>query len=152
MSARSRLDAFRLPAAGASAAILVALTVRLDELSSLDFARWPALQAVHPATRRLLAGWGYAYDAWSLRRFKPAKRHAILLCTVEAAFAEAADALVEMQDKLITWVHNRARKHRADLLHATDTAKARAVSVLEDLGSLVLDEPGVPDAELRTRI
>jgi hypothetical protein len=152
VAARSRLDAFRLPAAGASAATLVALTVRLDELSSFGFARWPALQAVHPATRRLLAGWGYAYDAWSLRRFEPAKRRAILLCTVEAAFAEAADALVEMQDKLITRVHNRARKHRADLLHATDAAKARAVSVLEDLGGLVLDEPGVPDAELRARI
>lgn len=152
VSARSRLDAFRLPAAGASAATLVALTVRLDELSSLGFARWPALQAAHPATRRLLAGWGYAYDAWSLRRFEPAKRRAILLCTVEAAFAEAADALIEMQDKLITRVHNRARKHRADLLHATDAAKAHAVSVLEDLGGLVLDEPGVPDAELRARI
>ena len=152
VSARSRLDAFRLPAVGASAATLVALTVRLDELSSLGFARWPALQAVHPAMRRLLAGWGYAYDAWSLRRFEPAKRRAILLCTVEAAFAEAADALVEMQDKLITRVHNRARKHRADLLHATDAAKARVVSVLEDLGGLVLDEPGVPDAELRARI
>jgi TnpA family transposase len=152
VSTRSRLDAFRLPAAGASAATLVALTVRLDELSRLGFARWPALQAVHPATRRLLAGWGYAYDAWSLRRFEPAKRRAILLCTVEAAFAEAADALVEMQDKLITRVHNRARKHRADLLHATDAAKARAVSLLEDLGGLVLDEPGVPDADLRARI
>ena len=152
VSTRSRLDAFRLPAAGASAATLVALTVRLDELSSLGFARWPALQVVHPATRRLLAGWGYAYDAWSLRRFEPAKRRAILLCTLEAAFAEAADALVEMQDKLITRAHNRARKHRADLLHATDAAKARAVSVLEDLGGLVLDEPGVPDAELRARI
>ena len=103
---------------------------------------------------------GYAYDAWSLRRFEPAKRRAIpdrrsasgLLCTVEAAFAEAADALIEIQDKLITRVHNRARKHRADLLHATDAAKARAVSVLEDLGGLVLDEAGVPDAELRARI
>ena len=108
--------------------------------------------ANHPATRRLLAGWGYAYDAWSLRRFEPAKRRAILVCTLEAAFAEAADAIVEMQDKLITRVHNRARKHRADLLHATDAAKARAVSVLEDLGGLVLDEPNVPDAELRARI
>lgn len=127
-STRSRLDAFRLPAPGASAAALVMLTTRLDELGNLGLARWPALHAVHPATRRLLAGWGYAYDAWSLRRFEPVKRRAILLCTLEAAFAEAADALVEMQDKLITRVHNRARKHRADLLHATDAAKTRAVS------------------------
>lgn len=143
-SARSRLDGFRLPAPGVSAAALVALTARLDELRGLGFARWPALQTVHPATRRLLASWGYAHDAWSLRRFDPEKRHAILVCTLEAALAEATDALVEMQDKLITRVHNRARKHRADLLHATAAAKARAISVL--------DEPGVPDAELRARI
>lgn len=151
-SARSRLDGFRLPAPGFSATALVALAARLEELRGLGFARWPPLQAVHPATRRLLAGWGYAYDAWSLRRFEPAKRHAVLICTLEAALAEATDALVEMQDKLITRVHNRARKHRAELLHATDAAKARAVSVLEDLGGLVLDERGVPDAELRARI
>ena len=151
-SARSRLDGFRAPAPGVSAAALVMLTEHLGELHGLGFARWPALGSVHPATRRLLAGWGYAYDAWSLRRFEPAKRHAVLICTLEAALAEATDALVEMQDKLITRVHNRARKHRADLLHATDAAKARAVSVLEDLGGLVLDEDGVPDAELRARI
>ena len=151
-SARSRLDAFRTPAPGISAAALVALAARLNELRGLDLARRPALDAVHPATRRLLAGWGYAYDAWSLRRFEPMKRHAVLICTLEAALAEATDALVEMQDKLITRIHNRARKHRADLLHATDAAKARAVSVLEDLGTLVLDEDGVPDAQLRARI
>ena len=152
VSARSRLDAFRAPVPGISAAALVALTGRLNELRGLGLACRPALGAVHPATRRLLAGWGYAYDAWSLRRFEPAKRHAILVCALEAALAEATDALVEMQDKLITRVHNRARRHRAALLHATDAAKARAVSVLEDLGALVLDEVGVPDAELRGRI
>ena len=151
-SARSRLDGFRLPAPGVSATALLALTARLEALRGLGFARWPALQAVHPATRRLLAGWGYAYDAWSLRRFEPAKRHAVLICTLEAALAETTDALIEMQDKLITRVHNRARKCRAELLYATDAAKARAVSVLEDLGELVLDEHGVPDAELRARI
>ena len=108
-SVRSRLDGFRAPAPGVSAAALVMLTEHLGELHGLGFARWPALGSVHPATRRLLAGWGYAYDAWSLRRFEPAKRHAVLICTLEAALAEATDALVEMQDKLITRVHNRAR-------------------------------------------
>ncbi len=151
-SARSRLDGFRAPAPGISAAALVTLVARLAELRGLGFARWPAQGAVHPATRRLLASWGYAYDAWSLRRFEPTKRHAVLICTLEAALAEATDALVEMQDKLITRVHNRARRHRAELLHATDAAKARAVSVLESLGALVLDEDGVPDTELRARI
>jgi len=151
-SARSRLDSFRLPAPGVSAPALLALTARLETLRGLGFAQWPALQAVHPATRRLLAGWGYAYDAWSLRRFEPAKRHAVLICTLEAALAEVTDALIEMQDKLITRAHNRARKHRAELLHATGAAKARAILLLEDLGELVLDEQGGADAGLRARI
>jgi hypothetical protein len=56
--------------------------------SGLGFARWPALGTVHPATRRPLAGWGYAYDAWSLRRFDPTKRHAVLICTLEAALSD----------------------------------------------------------------
>ena len=87
-SAQSRLDGLRLPAPGVSATALLALAARLKALRGLGFARWPALQAVHPVTRRLLAGWGYAYDAWSLRRFEPAKRHAVLICTLEAALAE----------------------------------------------------------------
>ena len=59
-----------------------------------------------------------------------------LLCTLKAALAEATGALVEMQDKLITRVHNRARKHRAELLHATDAAKARAIWTVSTEGTV----------------
>ena len=34
----------------------------------------------------------------------PDKRHAVVLCFLRAALAETADAVVEMQDKLITGV------------------------------------------------
>jgi hypothetical protein len=51
---------------------------------------------------RLLANWGYHYEVWSLRRFAPVKRHAIVLCFLRAALSETTDAVVEMQDKLIT--------------------------------------------------
>ena len=66
----------------------------------------PIIGAVHPATRRLLADWGYHYEVWSLRRFVPDKHHAVVLCFLRAALAETADAVVEMQDKLITGVHS----------------------------------------------
>jgi hypothetical protein len=36
----------------------------------------------------------------------PDKRHAVVLCFLRAALAETADAVVEMQDKLITGVHS----------------------------------------------
>jgi hypothetical protein len=50
-----------------------------------------------------LANWG---TSWSLRRFVPDKHHAVVLCFLRAALAETADAVVEMQDKLITGVHS----------------------------------------------
>ena len=36
----------------------------------------------HPATRRLLAGWGYRYNVGHLRRFPAAKRNAIVIFLV----------------------------------------------------------------------
>ena len=50
--------------------------------------------------------WPTGNDLWSLRRFVPDKRHAFVLCFLRAALAETADAVVEMQDKLITGVHS----------------------------------------------
>ena len=64
----------------------------------------------------LLANWGYHYEVWSLRRFEPVKRHAIVLCFLRAALVETTDAVVEMQDKLITGVHNKARQRREEIL------------------------------------
>jgi hypothetical protein len=59
--------------------------------------------------------------------------------------------VVEMQDKLITGVHNKARQRREDILRATEEARRRAIEVLEEVGSPVLDE-SIPDAELRRDI
>jgi integrase len=96
--------------------VLLGLLERLELISDLGFAEWPPLGNVHPAARRLMAGWGYRYDAWSLRRFQPPKRYAVLLCFLQAALAETADAVVEAQDKLITSIHSKAKKRR-DALH-----------------------------------
>ena len=40
---------------------------------------------------------------------------------------------MEMQDKLITSIHNKARKRYEDLLRATEEARSRAVEVLEEI-------------------
>ena len=59
---------------------------RLTELCASHLSALPILNEVHPATRRLLATWGYRYDVWSLRRFAPAKRQAIVvLCFLQGA-------------------------------------------------------------------
>jgi TnpA family transposase/DNA-binding MarR family transcriptional regulator len=159
---RSPLEDFKGLPGRESPDALSNLVERMLAIQSLDLANHPVLKNLHSATRRVLAGLGYRYTAWTLRRFGQskapsdtetgkAKRYAIVLCFLEAALAETIDAIVEMQDKLITRTHNRAKDEREALLRTTEQARGRAVAVLENLGSLVLD-PAIPSDQLRERI
>jgi hypothetical protein len=131
---RSRLEGFKAVARKESPEALLVLLDQLSGVRSLGLTAWPALADVHPATRRLLAGWGYRYSVWNLRRFSVAKRNGIVICFLQAARAEMTDGIVEMQDKLITSVNNKARKRYEELLWATEEARTRAVEVLEGMG------------------
>ena len=148
---RSRLEQFKAVARKESPESLLGLLDQLNDVRSLGLTAWPALAEIHPATRRLLAGWGYRYSVWNLRRFSVAKRNGIVICFLQAARAEMTDGIVEMQDKLITSIHNKARKRYEELLHATEEARSRAVEVLEGMGTLVLDD-SIPDNPLRKHI
>lgn len=148
---RSRLEQFKLRPPRESPGALVGLTERLAQIEALGLATLPVLQEVHPATRGLLASWGYRYDVWSLRRFATAKRYSLILAFLHAALADTLDAIIEMQDKLITRAHNLARVRREAVLRTTDQARRRAVEVLAELGTLVVDET-IPDAALRQQI
>lgn len=148
---RSRLERFKAVARKESPEALHGLLDQLTALRSLGLTARPALADIHPATRRLLARWGYRYSVWNLRRFSVAKRCAIVICFLQAARAEITDGIVEMQDKLITAVHNKARKRYEELLQATEEARMRAVEVLEGVGTLVLDD-SIPDDRLRKHI
>jgi TnpA family transposase len=148
---RSRLERFKAVARKESPEALLGLLDQLSDVRSLGLTVWPALAEIHPATRRLLAGWGYRYSVWNLRRFSVAKRNGIVICFLQAARAEMTDGIIEMQDKLITSIHNKARKRYEELLWATEEARTRAVEVLERMGTLVLDD-SIPDDKLRKYI
>lgn len=78
-SARSRLEPFKLLPRRESPVALITLTERLPEMQALDLATLPILHEIHPATRALLASWGYRHDVWSLRRFAAPKRYSMVL-------------------------------------------------------------------------
>ena len=145
---RSRLEQFKTAAHRESPESLLTLLKQLRDIRLIGLTALPALGEVHPATRRLLAGWGYRYNIWHLRRFPAPKRHAIVLCFLHAARAEITDSIIEMQDKLITSIHNKARKRYDDVLRATEETRSRAVEVLEGMGTLVLND-AIPDHEVR---
>ncbi|MGC2657571.1 MAG: DUF4158 domain-containing protein [Bryobacteraceae bacterium] len=150
-ASRSRLEQFKAVARKESPESLLALLEQLSDVRSLGLTAWPALAEIHPATRRMLAGWGYRYSVWNLRRFSVAKRNGIVIGFLQAARAEMTDGIVEMQDKLITSIHNKARKRYEELLRATEEARSRVVEVLEEMGTLVLDD-SIPDEKLRKYI
>jgi hypothetical protein len=137
---RSRLEAFKAPARKESAESLVALLERLREIRALGLADLPALAGIHPAIRQQLAAWGYRHDVWSLRRFSPVKRGAIVVCFLQAARAEITDAIIEMQDKIITRLHNKAKHKRQEALSEMEQARTQAVAALETIGAVILDE------------
>lgn len=82
---RSRLEQFKAVARKESPESLLALLDQLSDVRSLGLTAWPALAEVHPATKRLLAGWGYRYSVWNLRRFSAEKRNGIVICFLQAA-------------------------------------------------------------------
>lgn len=148
---RSPIEALKLPAKKESADTLLFLLARLTTLLELGLSNWPAVHTLPPEMRRQLALWGYRYDAWSLRRFPPAKRRAVLLCFLSMATAVTTDAVVNALDKVMNDIHNKARKRRQQLFQASQEARSRAVEVLEVLGTLTLDET-IPDPGLRSEI
>ena len=148
---RSLIETLKLPAKKESADTLLFLLARLTTLLELGLSSWPAVHALPPEMRRQLALWGYRYDAWSLRRFPPSKRRAVLLCFLAMATAVTTDAVVDALDKVMNDVHNKAKKRRQQLLQASQEARSRAVEVLEVIGTLTLDE-AIPDPGLRAEI
>lgn len=148
---QSKFESYKRLARRESADAIVEMTRRLMELRSLGLTNIPGLQRIQPTMSGLLASWGYRYDAWSIKRFAALKRYSIVVAFLKAALAETTDAIVEMQDKLITRLHNKARERREALLRAAEKARSRAVDVLEQLGGFILDE-SIADADLRSTI
>lgn len=148
---RSPLEQLRSAPKKESADTMLMLLERLNTLLKMGFVDYKPLEDIHISMRRHLGMWGYRYDAWSLRRFPAGKRYAILLCFIQMATAETADAVIEALDKLMNDVHSSARKRRQQLLKASEEARQRSLEVMEVIGTMALDET-IPDGELRPRI
>ena len=92
------------------------------------------------------------------RNGHPAENRAALLTAILAdginlGLSRMAEACRGATLRQLAWMHDwhKARLRYDDLLRATEEARSRAVEVLEELGTIVLDE-AIPDSELRGEI
>lgn len=118
----SPLEELRKSAKRESTRSMNELTERVKRLKELP-CETPALKDVPVPTRQLLSNWGYQKDAWSLRRYEDEKRYSIVAAFLSAALTDTVDAIVDMQDRLITRYQNQAREKKDALLRSAEKAR-----------------------------
>jgi len=92
----------------ASAAAILSYVTRYRQVHDLVVDRID-LGMINPAVVRHLALLAKRYDVHALKRFAPAKRHAMLACFLLEAERSLLDHLVEMHDQYLTTMGRRAR-------------------------------------------
>jgi len=123
---------------------------RLNQLQLLG-CEVEILKQVPLPTRQLLSSWGYHRDVWSLRRFAPEKRYSIVAAFLNTSLTETIDAIVDMQDRLITRYKNKAIQKKDALLRVAEKARTEAIEAFEDIGKVVIDE-NVVDEDVRKQV
>ena len=106
---RSALGRLKEPLGAAKAP---AIAAALDRLGFLEERLGPEDDlgaAVSPRLARHLAGLGRRYDAQALRRFAPAKRHALVAAFLIETRRALLDQVVEMHDQYVTALARTAR-------------------------------------------
>jgi TnpA family transposase len=93
----------------ASAGAILAYVERYRQAHELAANRID-LGMINPGLVRHLALLTKRYDVHALKRFAPAKRHAILACFLVEAERNLLDQLVEMHDQYLTTMWRRARR------------------------------------------
>lgn len=149
--ARSQLEELRKPAKRESTRSMNELTARLRHLQTLG-CEAEILKNIPLPTRQMLSTWGYQQDVWSLRRFDDEKKYSVVAAFLNSALTETIDAIVDMQDRLITRYQNQAREKKEALLRAAEKARTEAIEAFEDLGAIIVDEEHVVDGDVRKEI
>lgn len=148
---RSQLEELRKAAKRESTRSMNELSARLIHLQSLG-CEASILKNVPLPTRQLLSTWGYNQDVWSLRRFDDDKKYSIVAAFLNSALTETVDAIVDMQDRLITHYENQAREKKDTLLRSAEKARTEAIEAFEDIGMIVVDEEHVGDGDVRKEV
>ncbi len=147
----SQLEELRKSAKRESTKSMNELIERVRRLKELR-CEMPVLKSVPLPTRQLLPYWGYQQDVWSLRRFEDAKKYSIVAAFLNTALTDTVDAIVDMQDRLITRYQNQAREKKDALLRSAEKARTAAIEAFEEIGMVIIDEENIVDGDVRKEV
>ena len=98
--------------------------------------------------QRSLARYVHHRSASRLKQLNSNRRYALLVCFLRQLYADTIDFLIEMHDKLMTGVYNRAENNIAKEMKRRRRAIDRSLTTLRMLGTVILDDT-IDDSQLR---
>ena len=123
---------------------LTAKLERIQETESLSI----DLSWLNNNYQRSLARYVQQRSANRLKQLQPERRYAVLTCFLHQSYADTIDFLIEMHDKLMTSVHNRAEGEIAKEMKRRRKAINRSLATFHTIGTVILDD-SVDDKQLR---
>ncbi|MBN1485169.1 MAG: DUF4158 domain-containing protein, partial [Chloroflexia bacterium] len=138
------------PARASGSELLVLLekiaSIRALELERLD------LGSIHPNRIKLLAQQARRRKSWTTARLQPEQRYLLLVCFLDQVLPALVDLAVQIHGEVIQRIFQRAEKKRDTEVVQRGERLNRQVLLLDQLLRLILDEEGIPNAELRAAI
>ena len=95
-----------------------------------------------------MARYAQQRSANRLKQLQSERRYGVLTCFLHQLYADTIDFLIEMHDKLITSVHNRAENDIAKEMKRRRKAIQRSLATFHTIGTVILDD-SVDDKHLR---
>jgi TnpA family transposase len=136
---KSDLQALK-EAPGVPCPTAVAHLVRKLELVQQTGALQVDLSWLHNNYQRSLARYAQRCSAHRLRDVAPTHRYAALLCFLGQTYREAVDQLIDLQDKLVTKLCNRAQGQCDEALRQKRQSVRRSLEMFRRLAAVVLDD------------
>ena len=141
------LHILKKPPGRPSPAAILRLTAKLERIQDTQILS-VNLAWLNNNYQRSLARYAQQRSANRLKQLQQERRYAVLTCFLHQSYADTIDFLIEMHDKLMTSVHNRAEGEIAKELKRRRKAINRSLTTFHTIGSVILDD-AVDDRHLR---
>jgi hypothetical protein len=141
------LHILKQPPGRPSPAAVLRLTAKLERIRDTQ-ALSVDLSWLNNNYQRSLARYAQQRSANRLKQLQQGRRYAVLTCFLYQLYADTIDFLIEMHDKLMTSVYNRAEGEIAKEMKRRRKAINRSLTTFHTMGSVVLDD-SIDDSQLR---
>ena len=142
--------ALRQSATSNSPKTILAGLNKLAKLQKWQVGSWN-LSSVNPNRRKQLAQIGFRSTAQALSRMNKTRRYPILLTFLAQLSEEVLDELVEIFDRLLAAMTNRADRKLVEIRQEIALLAGDKIKLLQELVRILID-PGVSDNKLRMAI